>query len=534
MELREGFFEEEILDGYRVSRETKQVWAVNLRLLEVLQMVCEHHKLHWFIAYGTLLGAFRHQGFIPWDDDVDVIMPREDFDRLQQLAKEFITPYFLQTPETDPGFWHGGIIRLCDSSTACIAREELLTTVNQGVALEIFPLDACADGWAGRRSQDARVSRMQALRWALQYDRYPWEWRWQSDGWGRPSPQEWAELRWEAEKIGRTAIETRLQAATMAYMGKQTERCAIYTSGNRQNRYPHYYTEDFSKAVMMPFENLQLPAPVGFWRVLTKRYGQNFLQRFYEENRHPHHEAFWSVEESYADYRAHFNDIFTNTEGKIIVLFGTGHMLLSYEARTKGKFVPAFYVDNDSRKWGGERQGIPIRSPEALLSVPKVKLHVIICNNYFREIGRQLRGMGILEYYVYIESPRVVFTTVEELGRYANGQLNIRGNRHKKHVPIGYIELESINRASCHAVSQAREYCDYLMVGVLNADAEKLSLAEALKGADCVVPAEEGLAGRKIAKQRYAFDCLFLMDSADEDTAVIKKLSSEGIMAQII
>ena len=72
------------------------------------------------------------------------------------------------------------------------------------------------------------------------------------------------------------------------------------------------------------------------------------------------------------------------------------------------------------------------------------------------------------------------------------------------------------------------------MVGVLNADAEKLSLAEALKGADCVVPAEEGLAGRKIAKQRYAFDCLFLMDSADEDTAVIKKLSSEGIMAQII
>lgn len=76
---------------------------VMLRLLRILDDICARHGLRYWLDAGTLLGAARHGGFIPWDDDVDVMMPDEDYRRLLAVAKEEL-PYdvFLQTKETDP------------------------------------------------------------------------------------------------------------------------------------------------------------------------------------------------------------------------------------------------------------------------------------------------------------------------------------------------------------------------------------------------------------------------------------------------
>lgn len=83
----------------------RQAQLVMLRLLKAFHQICEEEGLRYWLDAGTLLGAVRHGGFIPWDDDVDVLMPREDYGKFCALAASKL-PYdmFFQTPETDPGF----------------------------------------------------------------------------------------------------------------------------------------------------------------------------------------------------------------------------------------------------------------------------------------------------------------------------------------------------------------------------------------------------------------------------------------------
>ena len=70
-----------------------------LDILKAFIRVCDKHNLTYFLVYGTALGAIRHKGFIPWDDDIDVGMPRADYEKYIQLQSEYEgTPYFIQTP----------------------------------------------------------------------------------------------------------------------------------------------------------------------------------------------------------------------------------------------------------------------------------------------------------------------------------------------------------------------------------------------------------------------------------------------------
>lgn len=90
------------LDG---DTPLRQAQLVMLRLLKSFHAICEEHGLRYWLDAGTLLGAVRHGGFIPWDDDVDVLMPRDDYARFCAIAADEL-PFdmFFQTPETDPGF----------------------------------------------------------------------------------------------------------------------------------------------------------------------------------------------------------------------------------------------------------------------------------------------------------------------------------------------------------------------------------------------------------------------------------------------
>ena len=134
------FLQEETICDFLVSSTRKKVWAIELELLLELDRVCKKHGLRYFLMCGTLLGAVRHKGFIPWDDDADVAMPRDDYEKLLQLHDEFKHPIFLQTPYTDSGF---AVSHTClrNSNTSAISPIIKYQKMNHGLFIDIFPLD---------------------------------------------------------------------------------------------------------------------------------------------------------------------------------------------------------------------------------------------------------------------------------------------------------------------------------------------------------------------------------------------------------
>lgn len=110
-----------------------------VNMLEWFHDFCEKNNLKYFIIAGTMLGAVRHGGFIPWDDDIDVGMPREDYEKLRDISSNINNKYLFEYPDVKkkdfPFLW----AKLYDTSTTLIEKQRYKT--KRGIYIDIFPLD---------------------------------------------------------------------------------------------------------------------------------------------------------------------------------------------------------------------------------------------------------------------------------------------------------------------------------------------------------------------------------------------------------
>lgn len=126
--------------------ESEELKKIQYDILLYIKEVCEKHHIKYFIAFGTLIGAVRHQGFIPWDDDIDVVLLREDYERLAEVMKHEQHEYYRFCDMRNMERCHGPYAIMEDKRT-CVFHErfdqELLK--NEGVSVDIFPLDDVPD-----------------------------------------------------------------------------------------------------------------------------------------------------------------------------------------------------------------------------------------------------------------------------------------------------------------------------------------------------------------------------------------------------
>lgn len=119
--------------------DLRRLQLMQLDILKEVKKVCKKHNIKFYIMNGTCLGAVRHQGSIPWDDDIDIGMYVEDFDKFVKLQNEFSDEYFIQTIETDSEF-RTMIARIRLKGTTIIEKDFLDCDINHGVFIDIYPL----------------------------------------------------------------------------------------------------------------------------------------------------------------------------------------------------------------------------------------------------------------------------------------------------------------------------------------------------------------------------------------------------------
>ena len=126
-----------------MSNETilRRLQLCELEILGEFIRICEKHKLRYYLAGGTLLGAVRHGGFIPWDDDIDVEMPRKDYDLFAKYCSEELNErYFYQSADTDKNYFLT-YAKLRKNNTCFYEERFANSKFHKGIFIDIFPLD---------------------------------------------------------------------------------------------------------------------------------------------------------------------------------------------------------------------------------------------------------------------------------------------------------------------------------------------------------------------------------------------------------
>lgn len=143
--IHEGFIDEEFLNeetrcDYKITSDMKKVWAIQLKILHDFHQICKEHGLHYCVSGGTMIGAIRHGGYIPWDDDIDVTMPRNDYKKLIEHPEWFISPNELHLASNQEGYYEGWA-RVHNTRTAVLYDNYQVEGSKQGIYIDIFPLD---------------------------------------------------------------------------------------------------------------------------------------------------------------------------------------------------------------------------------------------------------------------------------------------------------------------------------------------------------------------------------------------------------
>lgn len=271
LKLSDDFFKEEVRNDYTVSPEMKRIWAVELDLLDQLDRVCQKYDIPWYLSGGSLLGAVRHKGYIPWDDDIDLMMYRKDFDRLCEVAKdEFAEPYFFQTEETDPGAMRGHA-QLRNSMTTAILKSEqnFHYQFNQGIFIDIFPLDNVPDDPEERQAFVKNVNQLKhrARQFYNYCNGYP-----NKNLSGLKKFLLYSKFFFEKKKSGgRNIYYDRFAKEITKYDDQDTQEVMMVMLETEKCCWKREYV---ANPVRVPFEMLSLPIPKDYDPLLTKQYGK--------------------------------------------------------------------------------------------------------------------------------------------------------------------------------------------------------------------------------------------------------------------
>lgn len=261
------YFQGETRDGFYIEPMMKCAWAAMVEVLEVFAEICDKHNLRYFAAYGTLLGAVRHQGFIPWDDDIDIFMLRGDYERFLEIAPaELPNGWCALSIHNNP--FHDQLHALVKNSNKIDYSPEYLQRFHgcpYSVGLDLFPLDI----FAPTPEEDRTICELLKI---LVYSAQLYE----------DSPIQAQALLPEIEEMCNVTLDpARNIKNQLMQLADRFSRIYNTTGSNTIVCYaPHAGSSEkalqsawFQDSIALPFETITVSVPAGYDAVLKQYYG---------------------------------------------------------------------------------------------------------------------------------------------------------------------------------------------------------------------------------------------------------------------
>ena len=252
--------QDEIRDGWLVKSDMKKVWNRQLEIWQEVDRICRKYKIPYWAAYGTLLGATRHKGFISWDDDFDLWMMRPDFNRFSKIIKDELAGTLFEIERNV-----FSAIKISHSQTTVLTVENINSKKPKGLLIDILPLDVTFDGTDDGFFATNAINELLGTIYNF------------------PAIVE------HVKKGGKTVNDWSVIEMLHSFknINDQFEFLKIFAEGIFDNSPNVDWIEKFirkektmpkpkscfSETIYLPFETIELPAPVDYEQILTACYG---------------------------------------------------------------------------------------------------------------------------------------------------------------------------------------------------------------------------------------------------------------------
>lgn len=256
--------------------------SIELRLMKVIHDVCTHNNIWYELAYGTLIGAVRHNGFIPWDDDIDIFMYRKDLNKfLEAIERHKESDHIMiASPKNGDIYFPRDIIKVCDSRTKLFEKTYKHEPI--GVFVDIWPIDNSSDPLDSKWVKEVVILRNLALSCDISK---------RSDEYGRMGFAKKMAVNVSSFFNRDEVLNKQIHEAQKYHNNSESTYVIAFQAHNNI-----YRREWISDIELHKFENAEFYIPKHFDELLTSIYG-DYMQLPPANEQNPHHiQDVWWIE----------------------------------------------------------------------------------------------------------------------------------------------------------------------------------------------------------------------------------------------
>ncbi len=287
LKISPDFFKMEVREGFPVGELMKRNWAAQLQVLEDVRELCDKHDIKWFAYAGTSLGAVRHKGFIPWDDDIDVCMVGEDFIKFLYYAKDELDQKYLHLSPYDRGDWkQRTIFRIANADCMDFGKGRMDEWFDCPLAIgtDVFPFYYVP---RDKKKEDYIVDLLTNIESLYQLNDYTIKHLQMGDVEAAKAQEDLiaASIIGLQQDTGFTFTTDRPLANQLCMLYDQVCRFTVEDEADYVTRYSTFVRlrnwklpkELFYEKTMFPFEMMELPLPKDYHAFLKIQYGENYM-----------------------------------------------------------------------------------------------------------------------------------------------------------------------------------------------------------------------------------------------------------------